>query len=405
MTRNTRDRRLALFALSAALASAQSSPTPSTLATSPSKTSAPKSSITSASGSSTATYNDVPLSLWSDAVSLLSSYYPSTTLHNLKTVSWPATVVIDGSTYSVHPASTTKPAVSHKSKSVQVQVPSASATGTKADENLKGQKGDKRLGIILGVVIGAIAVAVMGVIFWCLHRRRKNTGSFFMRNRRTPSIVSRDSWRPGGRPGSPYGTTTLVSAGPSKWDERSANMSSVPHRKPPPMAMHPAIREHSSRSTSDDNPFYTPQEQLTTGYFKHPELDGQEIHKEAELDHIEPAGRRSSSSGRDDRPPTPFSPLMMMQTSGPNTQQQRYDSQRTNPFSSPEDDEAADVISPILPTRSPERRYSPVVHYPSWSEVSDFDFSGSGTSRSDEDGRDGWHPSRERKKEGRYELA
>lgn len=63
---------------------------------------------------------------------------------------------------------------------------------------------------------------------------------------------------------------------------------------------------------------------------------------------------------------------------------------RNNPFASPEDHEVAaqealarqeaeeedDLVSPILPpTRSP-RRNSPLVHYPSWGEVSEFDFSG-----------------------------
>jgi len=63
---------------------------------------------------------------------------------------------------------------------------------------------------------------------------------------------------------------------------------------------------------------------------------------------------------------------------------------RNNPFASPEDHEVAaqeamarheaaeeedDIVSPILPSRSP-RRNSPLVHYPSWGEVSEFDFSG-----------------------------
>ncbi|KAK1033828.1 hypothetical protein LTR33_016667 [Friedmanniomyces endolithicus] len=50
-----------------------------------------------------------------------------------------------------------------------------------------------------------------------------------------------------------------------------------------------------------------------------------------------------------------------------------------NPFASPEDeDEMTDIVSPIIPARSPERRHSPMVHYPSWSEVSSFDFAGEG---------------------------
>ena len=87
-----------------------------------------------------------------------------------------------------------------------------------------------------------------------------------------------------------------------------------------------------------------------------------------------------------------------------------------NPFASPEDDdiedERLDMVSPIIPARSPERRHSPMVHYPSWSEVSEFDFSGDNRrvhpslrgQSSNEDGGDGWRPTRE-STIGRQELA
>jgi hypothetical protein len=122
--------------------------------------------------------------------------------------------------------------------------------------------------------------------------------------------------------------------------------------------------------------------------------------READMDEG-PYHRNSQDSIQNSRPPTPFNPLMMMTTAaGANkhTDKQReymQIQQHHNPFSSPEDEEADDVVSPILPSRSPERRHSPQVHYPSWSEVSEFDF-GNGRGKehhsSSESGGDGWRP-------------
>ena len=284
--------------------------------------------------------------------------------------------------------------------------------------------GDKKLGIILGVVIGCVAFAIMGVLFCCLWRRRKNTGSFFM-NRRTPSALSRtfsgDSWRPRGANQRPdMGTVSYVSGPLSPWDEKHARMAVMPQRKQPTMNTHPAyLTNHSSGSTSEDNPFFTPQErsnaqlghhELDAGH--HHELEAGQIHQDqAELEHDEPSSRsRSSSSIRQSRPPTPFSPMAMLSMAGPSHPPQShhqpfYQHQNHNPFSSPEDEEADDVISPILPAKNPERRHSPMVHYPSWDEVNEFDFSGGGRRQPAEDGRDGWRPTRGASIYGRHELA
>lgn len=72
--------------------------------------------------------------------------------------------------------------------------------------------------------------------------------------------------------------------------------------------------------------------------------------------------------------------------------------------SSPPHEEAADVVSPMA--EAPKKRHTqpfPMVHYPSWSEVSDFDFVGNNGSSYKRNTVDGWHPWRERK-DGRYEL-
>lgn len=193
------------------------------------------------------------------------------------------------------------------------------------------------------------------------------------------------------------------------------------------MSQHPAFAAArlpgSSRSTSEDNFFYTPAERMDArlGYGRDLEHGPYDPHP-VELDDNGHARRRSSESlhATGDRPPTPFSPMEMMgfgaSRAAPPSQVERRDfgnnpaqSQAANPFTSPEDEED-DIVSPILPSRSPERRHSPMVHYPSWSEVSEFDFNGDGRqglrnmSSSETDGGDGWQPTRDRMS-GRYELA
>lgn len=387
---------------STATATSSTSSQPSTLATSPSTTRGPSSTITSSSSSSSS-YPDVPLSLLSVAESLLSKYYPSTTLTGVASLSWPGTVVIGTKTYHVtHPGSTK--ATTKTSERTSIHTADPTAVGAETDKVPHDQKGDKRLAIILGVVIGVVAFTVMGVIFCCLWRRRRQTGTFFMR-RRTPSVVSNDSWRPGQSGPQNYrnfGTTSYVSGPLDPGHSKQPNAFVTPRGNTPQMAMHPAVlHAQSSRSTSDDNPFYTPEERSlrSTTHLNPHELDGQPV-RHAELDHDEPFNRRSSSSIRNSRPPTPFSPMMMMPMPDPSSRPALH----VNPFSSAEDAEADDVVSPILPGRSPERRHSPMVHYPSWDEVSEFNFSGNGRDRRAEDGGDGFQSSRQRV-DGRHEMA
>ncbi|KAK5123067.1 hypothetical protein LTR85_003263 [Meristemomyces frigidus] len=354
---------------------------------------------TSISGASASTSSDIPLSLWAIADSLLSTYYPSTstTLTQVASLTWPTAVVIGGTTYSVH-SGTTGGVVGSPTTSVLAEATNNSSGNSSPHHDLTS---DKKLGIVIGVVVGSVAFAVLALVFCCLWRRKKATGRYFLR-RPTPSITDSDldTWR------SPMQQeTSTLSSGPSReWTDKYNRMSTQ-ERLAPPMAMHPAyLRQYSSQSTSEENPFFTPQESPD-----HHEMEGDQMHHN-ELDASEgPSQRRSSSSFRRlSRPPTPFSPMAMMGLSSA-PQQQNH-----NPFTSPEDEEADDVISPIIPSRSPERRHSPMVHYPSWSEVSEFDFTGSNEGRgraslrgqsSSEEGGDGWHPARRESVIGRHELA
>lgn len=392
------------------------------------------SSIQSTTGGATTT--DVPLSLWDVANSLLASHYPSTSLDGVATLTWPSTVVIGGTTYNAHSLSDAiATPTSLSTHGVAVSPTPTSTDSARMDGEKSGDAfGDKKLGIILGCVIGLVTLVLVGVVFCCLKRRKDDTGSFFMR-RRTPSIASSDirSWLPRSRPDT-FGNTTYVSAG-------NPNLNSEPWNKQPPVAVRPSMSEPrisqhpafaaarlhgSSRSTSEDNPFYTPAERVDAQPRYNADLErGRYDPHPVELGHDEAPRRRSSDSLRasGDRPPTPFSPMEMMGFGAPRAEplskvdRQDYgqdpvmQSHRpfNNPFSSPEDEED-DMVSPILPSKSPDRRYSPMVHYPSWSEVSEFDFNGDGRQRlrnvssGETDGGDGWHPVRERT-DGRYELA
>jgi len=407
---------------------------------------------------------DVPLELWSIANSLLSSYYPSTTISDVASLTWPSVYVIESSTYTRSSESTspttspttlaTVPVSSH-----DVNRPLATDTSTASDaepsgdaKDSAGPPKDRILGIALGVVFGVLAVAVMIFALCCVDRRQKKhggSGIFPSRKRRATSPTDSEvgAWRAR----HPHMSLVSTAAPP---------MSQVNNRPPrelvdrynrladqqtPPVHMHPAFMHQHSDSTgatSETNPFFTPTARSTEdiglqtgghddyhpGYpkpDKNPALVSYTPYRpEARRSHS--PYRRSTSSyhsveDRDNRPPTPFSPMMMMQTSSP--------PQATNPFTSDSDEDAAqrqrltqhepgayegdDIVSPMQPpSRSPARRNSPLVHYPSWSEVSEFNFTGEGdlgdrsvrAQRSNGSGGDGYRRDRE-SVVGRMELA
>ncbi|KAK0768557.1 hypothetical protein LTS16_026130 [Friedmanniomyces endolithicus] len=362
-----------------------SAPTSATLTSSGQSTITSASSVNAASSST-----DEPLALWSEARTLLSSYYPSTTLTQVASLTWPSAVVIGSSTFSVPPKSTGTPVTSVLAESTTAATPVAS----------QGMRSDEKVGVGIGVAVGAVALIVLGLIFCVLHKRRKASGTFFKR-RATPSVTDSDveAWR---SPMSRQSSTR--SYGPSRdWMQQYNRMSEAPaagHLQPPPMAMHPAfVRQHTSRSTSEENPFFTPSESpdySMTGAGSGAAVLG--AHNYRNTDTPSHASTDSSRTPEPQQPRsvTPFSPTMMStswaqrmhddpQHQNPYHNQYHNDEPlhlpppNHNPFASPEDeDEMTDIVSPIIPARSPERRHSPMVHYPSWSEVSSFDFAGEG---------------------------
>ena len=177
----------------------------------------------------------------------------------------------------------------------------------------------------------------------------------------------------------------------------------------PPMAMQSDAAQRPSQSTIEDHAYYTPAERRSSAYSRPREPEESEARRDgAELDQHSPANRLTAMSL--DVPPRPMSasPTGVMRQLISDTQRQ-HNEEGQNPFSSAEDDEIADVISPIAPPTQPSKavervRSMPIVHYPSWSEVSDFDFAGDGKRRSWGKSGGSWHPWRERK-DGRHELA
>ena len=430
-----------LLAATAAMAQTQDS-TSATVTAAPSQAVSASSQFTGSASS-----DDAALSLWSVANSLLTSYYPSTTLDGVASLTWPASVVIGSSTISVHSEPTGTPS-NTLSLNKPVETDSTS-NGAPADNH-----SDKKLGIGLGVGLGLLCVAIAAFVVLCLrHKRKKHGGSGVFQ--RDPSVSDSEigGWRtPMAETPMAMGTTNTIGAVPPRkavpsreWQTKYARMSA---NEAPPMTMHPAYMQqrHSpaeSSSISDDNPFYTPAERAEAdAMLEHREMPAETLPAESSWvrNHSQ---RRSGSSSRprdssdfayteSNRPPTPLMHHMMGGSKSPISPVQQH---QRNPFYYPDDIhaereatrqalmrnnseaerehcEADDVLSPIIPARHPERRHSPMVHYPSWNEVSEFDFSGSDSEHrrslkersSGSTGGDGWRNSQRESVVGRTEL-
>lgn len=394
-------------------------------------TAAPTSSI--ASSATSATSEDHPMQLWSIADSLISSYYPSSTITNVAALTWPANVVIGSSTYSVHPEATLSSTSLSNNKPATTDAPVAAPKD--GPSNPKHTR-DRTLGIALGVVFGIVGAGLIAFILFCLHRRRKSS------SQRGTSTIDDEigAWR---SPQPEMGTVSTATGplsppdGPSRaWLDRYNRLS---NQHTPPVHLHPAFTHRHTNDTntsSEENPFFTPMERSQVEMQHYPDYHPEDTEYHPGFPSSYPAvpaadtaayapmptrrsqssHRHSSSSARpdpDSRPPTPFSPMMMLSGSTP---------ARNNPFASPEDHEVAmarqeaeeedDLVSPILPPQRSPRRNSPLVHYPSWGEVSEFDFSGENGGRSrglreqssGSSGGDGYRRERE-SIVGRTELA
>lgn len=75
---------------------------------------------------------------------------------------------------------------------------------------------DKSIGIIIGVVLGFVAFVVMAIVFCCLWRRKKRTGSF----RRKPSTLLSIESRPSSWASLAPDAVISILAGSRKWEGR-----------------------------------------------------------------------------------------------------------------------------------------------------------------------------------------
>ncbi|CAD0089405.1 unnamed protein product [Aureobasidium mustum] len=366
-------------------------------------------------------------SLLSQADSLIKSNYPSTTITDVASLTWPTTVVIGSKTYTIPSTESTEtPTLTSTSASPSASsaiasttenarpvltstasiVPSsaASASSSSSLSNTSSQKHDpwdKRLGIVLGVVLGSIALAVGAFLIWFLHRRRKNTGSFFKRRPSSPSDNEVFSWRNNAEA------------------EKYGNLDAPPLLQPS-MAARGAYTTRSQINGNDD---------MHLGYGYGPDEHSGPAELSAERSD---RGSFQETTRRDDRPPTPFSPESFAPVAASPVSPIEQEPQRRrssgfwpprgssegyrnlespymphqpslaalassvaqdyphpyyqNPFASSEDyDEDAYEDSyhdprrhlsptPDIPSRSPRRQSSPKVFYPSSDELGRFNF-------------------------------
>jgi len=177
-----------------------------------------------------------------------------------------------------------------------------------------------------------------------------------------------------------------------------------------PKMMRPAYLQgetsSSGGSAPNTNPFYTP---MTS----HAELAAQHSRQNSN----EALVARTEEPMPEQRQGRPLTPLMHEMMRGGNgghnanannninnpispvgapQRQSHHNMTPMNPFASPEDEdlERGDYTPPWIPSKSPERRNSPKIHYPSGPEVQNFDFGlhpGYGPGHDvNEDGGDGW---------------
>lgn len=372
------------------------------------------------STSAAASYTD-PLiqSLWAGAESLLSEYYPSSSLTNVASLTWPATVVLGSSTISLSSNPATLSTVSGTTADT-TPTPTLAATNSTSESSSSQQASsnsnshsDKRLGIGLGVGLGVVAVGLLVFLIWLLNRRKKRTGTFEKHRPATPSETEINSWR--------------APSHSSEFPEKYINMQ-APHPPTPPTRAHPAyahgwsddeIRPTANSSgeiSGASNPLYTPYEtyaELTSGDSRrHSKASLHELHGESSmqmLNHHQPTTPIARSpNAAVGRPSTPYSPELMRGAMSPvspispvdDTHHGRFwrdlhdyttpyqedyssrygsrhasvhhNSESSNPFLSEEDEPLE--APPSIPMRSERRRSSPVIHFPTGDELSTFDF-------------------------------
>jgi hypothetical protein len=353
--------------------------------------------------------------LLSQANSVIGNLGGSTTVTSMETTTMSASSASTSSesTFTTSTSASTFPSLSSllasstqesrpvlSSAAILPTLPSSTSSSTSSQTR---DPWDRRLGIILGVVLGSIALGLCFFLVWFLHRRRKETGTFFQRRPSTPSDKEVYSWR-----------------GPTEAEKYGA--ADAPPLLQRPMASHGGYENRTWTSDDDD---------MNLGYrgYRADEYNGV---AELSADHSDRGSlrRMATSEYRHEGPPTRFSPeSFSAMAAGPvspiELTPQRHgsngfwparassdgyhniDSSQAvhptsltglsgyphpyyqNPFASNEDfDEEPETsyhnhqrhpsATPDIPSRSPRRQSTPVVVYPSSDELGKFNFGTTG---------------------------
>lgn len=367
--------------------------------------------------------------LLSEANSLIKSNYPSTTVTDVGSLTWPTTVVIGSQTYTIPSTESTEVSLSTSAPpssssaiasttenarpvltSTASSTPySTASTSSSTHSPQNGDSGDKKLGIILGVVLGSIAVALGAFLIWFLYRRRKNTGSFFKRRPSSPSDNEVHSWRNNaeaekyGNLDAPpllqpsmaargayptrswnnehdsmhlgYGYKPYEHSGPAELSAERSDRGSLRETIPrqdrydgerqdrPPTPFSPEL--FAAAAASPVSPIeQEPQRRRSSGFW--PARGSSEGYRNLETPHIahQPSLAALASSVAQDYPHPYYQ--------NPFASSEDYDE---DGFEDPYQDPRRHLNpTPDIPTRSPRRQSSPMVFYPSSDELGRFNF-------------------------------
>jgi len=318
--------------------------------------------------------------------------------------STPAVSTPTSTSGSVSSSATSSPSISSV-EAVQTSSPTSSVATSSAipssgaggiGNTQKGMRLDKRLGIGLGVTLGLVAVGLLVFLLLCMRRRKRKTGTYQKYGKQLPDDSEIESWK---TPGSSNHQTRIWSDKQLPFEHTTPSVAML--SAPAPIAT--ANVRHDSNGTGSSGsawhtPYSGPAELAASSSSEHIPLAAAAAHQFDEPINVGARRNRPATplmhaammSGQPraelpeygDSPVSPITPHQAEYTSLP---------QSTNPFWSPEDVEANRVYHrsgdgfhsvahegyeslPPPPPRSPHRRNSPQVHYPSGTEISNFDF-------------------------------
>ncbi|GAB7338954.1 hypothetical protein MBLNU457_5627t1 [Dothideomycetes sp. NU457] len=261
----------------------------------------------------------------------------------------------------------------------------------------KGLRLDKRLGVGLGISLGLVAIGLLVFLLVCMRRRKRKTGSYQKYGAGSKLLDDSEIWR---TPESSAYQTRIWSEKPAPYEHTTPSMPML--SAPAPIAA-AGMRHDSNGTGSSGSGYHTP-------YSGPAELAASRSSDHLPVTAAAHQPHESNDAGfRRNRPAIPLMHTAMMNSHARTQRPEYVDSPVSpitphqaeysnlppspNPFWSPDDFEAnrghrqsyhsenpfrhpddGYESLPPPPPRSPHRRYSPQIHYPSGTEISNFDF-------------------------------